>query len=258
MQGMRRAGLPAAAPFSRRPLAPLTLTLGLHLVLVLAWPGGAGRQPIGATPPEPAFVPVLRLAGPQPLPTVRQASPGLRPRANEPAEAAPVAVPTPLTPMPRPEPEPITQAPAAGGASAPAIELASELAPEPALAPASARAAAPASAPDGLLATSKAMAGPVDRALRNGASPITAEPDRKWERFAQAFAAARTGSVNTVTLDSHTAADGVVTYRKTAGNRVACYRSGSVGGPATVFGRPLDNQGAGSVPCPTGVRWARQ
>lgn len=102
------------------------------------------------------------------------------------------------------------------------------------------------------------MAGRVDRALRKGASPITAEPDRKWERFAEAFAAARTDIGNTVTLDSYTAPDGVVIYRKTVGRRVACYRTGSVGGPVNAFGRPLDTRGAGSVPCPAGVDWSRR
>jgi hypothetical protein len=116
----------------------------------------------------------------------------------------------------------------------------------------------PASAalPGELLASSKAMAGRVDRELRKGASVITAEPDRKWERFAEAFAAARKGASNTVTLDSYTAPDGVIVYRKTVGDRVSCYRSGSVGGLTTGFG-VADGHGAGKTSCPTGVSWAR-
>jgi hypothetical protein len=110
--------------------------------------------------------------------------------------------------------------------------------------------------PGDLLATSKAMAGRVDRELRKGASPITAEPERKWERFAEAFAAARKGGSGTVTLDSYTGPDGVIVYRKTVGSRVSCYRSGGVGGLVTGFGA-ADGHGAGNTTCPSGVRWTR-
>lgn len=120
----------------------------------------------------------------------------------------------------------------------------------------------PAALPGDLLASAKAMAGRVDGELRKGAgvimgaSVITAEPDRKQERFAEAFAAARKGASNTVTLDSYTAPDGVIVYRKTVGDRVSCYRSGSVGGLATGFG-VADGHGAGKTTCPGGVSWTR-
>ena len=65
--------------------------------------------------------------------------------------------------------------------------------------------------------------------------------------------AARTSVSRDTILESHTAADGVTIYRKTVGDRVACYRSGSVGGLG-----PADGGSAGSVShCPTGVSWTR-
>jgi hypothetical protein len=145
-------------------------------------------------------------------------------------------------------PAPAAQAP---DASPPSSDPAPASAPQD-----TASAALPAALPGELLASSKAMAGRVDRELRKGASVITAEPDRKWERFAEAFAAARTGGSNTVTLDSYTGPDGVIVYRKTVGDRVSCYRSGSVGGLATGFG-VADGHGAGKTTCPTGVSWTR-
>jgi hypothetical protein len=80
---------------------------------------------------------------------------------------------------------------------------------------------AAAALPGDLLASSKAMAGWVDRELRKGIPPIMAEPERKWERCAKAFADARKGAANTVTLDSYTAPDGVVLYRKTSPDSVS-------------------------------------
>lgn len=100
------------------------------------------------------------------------------------------------------------------------------------------------------------MAGRVERELREGSGPITAEPDRRWERFAEGFAAARGGAAGTVTLDRHTAPDGVVIYRKTVGGRTSCYRSGSVGGVVTGFGN-ADGHGAGGTTCPSNVSWKR-
>ncbi len=100
------------------------------------------------------------------------------------------------------------------------------------------------------------MAGAVDRALRNGSSPITAEPERKWERFAEAFAAARTSKSYTMTLESWTDPEGTVFYRKTIAGRKLCYKGGSVGGLVTGFGS-ADGRGAGGTPCPAGASWTR-
>lgn len=223
-----------------RPWTPLALTLGLHLLLVLAWFGAGQADMRGGLRREPpprvsVFVPVQPLSPPRP-----QALPD-----------------TP--PSPRQLRRPARTAPAPPAPDVPSITV---QAPVPAPAPVDADTAAvpqePASTalPGDLLTTSKAMAGRIDRALRKGASPITAEPERKWERFAEAVAGARTGATRVVTLDSYTSPDGVIIYRKTVGNRVACYRSGSVGGLVTGFGS-ADGQGAGSTDCPSGVRWTR-
>jgi hypothetical protein len=232
------------APYGMaRPWTPLALTLGLHLLLVLAWLGGARGDLRREPPPRVSvFVPV------QPPSPRRQAVPEAAPapeRVRQPLPAAP-ALPTVALP------EITVQARAA---PVPAADAGTATAPqEPAQNQTQQEGATP--LPGDLLASSKAMAGRVDRDLRKGASPITAEPERKWERFADAVAGARTGDARTVALDSYTSPDGVIIYRKTVGNRVACYRSGSVGGLVTGFGS-ADGQGAGSTPCPGGVRWTR-
>jgi hypothetical protein len=250
--------VPAWSP--SRPWTPLALTLCLHLLLVLAWLGGArgdlARQPTnglaGKLPPASAFVllrPPLRRAAPEPA----AAAVHPPPRRLRPPAALAVPPSTPAVTAARTAPA-TTAGP---GVSVPAFEpAAGAKAQAKAQADAQTEAAAPAALPGELLARSKAMAGPVDRELRKGGSPITAEPERKWERFAAAFAAARKDASRSVTLDSYTAPDGVVVYRKTVGGRVSCYRSGSVGGLVTGFGS-ADGQGAGTTSCPTGVSWTR-
>jgi hypothetical protein len=225
-----------------RPWTPLALTLGLHLLLVLAWLGGARGDLRREPPPRVSvFVPVQPLSPPRRL--VPEEAPAPE-RVRPPVLAAPALPSVGLSDIAVQAPAP-PQSPDAGLANPPQ---------EPAHNQAEQEGAR--SSPGDLLASSKAMAGRVDRELRKGASPITAEPERKWERFAEAFAAARAGAERTVTLDSYTSPDGVVTYRKTVGDRVACYRSGSVGGLVTGFGS-ADGQGAGSTNCPSGVRWTR-
>ena len=223
------AALPAHPPFTRRPLAPLALTLGLHLLLVLAWmsaPPGIQREVAG---PVSTFVLVQPTPASRPKPAASVAIP--RPRARLPV----------LVPVPMPAPAPAT------------TDTTDTTEPPEAATPAEALAAA---LPGELLAASKRMAGGLDRELRKGGSPgispIAAEPERTWERFAAAFAVARTGVRRDTILESYTAADGVIIYRKTVGERVACYRSGSVGGLG-----PADGQSAGKTSCPTGVSWTR-
>jgi hypothetical protein len=222
MPGMSGGAGPA---LSRRPLAPLALTLGLHLLLGLAWMQGASHG-LQREAPEAASTFVLV----EPTP------------ASRPKPAASLAIPRPRMPLPV-----LVLVPAPLPAPAPAASETSEAleAATPAEAPAP-------TLPGELLASSKRMAGGVDRALGKGSSPVTAESERKWERFAAAFAGARTSIGRDTILDSHTAADGVTIYRKTVGDRVACYRSGSVGGLG-----PADGQSAGKMPCPTGVSWTR-
>lgn len=242
----------AALPSGGRPWTPLALTLGLHLLLVLAWMGGAGRDALRA-PPQRASLPVWVRA----LPMPETAAPAPAPALQVPARA--------VRPPPRPSAPPAVALPApAADDATPATEAALASAPRPApSAPPAATAESPGLSGD-LLATSKRMAGAADRALHDvanaGATPITAEPDRKWERFAEAVGGARIAARGAVTLDSYTAGDGVVIYRKTVGGRVRCHASGSVGG--TVIGIPgstgrADSRSAGSVSCPTGVSWTR-
>ena len=212
-------GVPAPAP--SLSWGPLVLTLGLHLLLVLAWLLRPGVQPTGLAPAGRATMLVM-----------------VRP----PAPSA----------IPQPPPRPAAAARARPQAlSAPAATP--EAVPEPEASPAPADTeAAPAPMPGELLEASRRVAGTIARELRAAGSPISAEPDRKWERFAGMVAGARADAGRGVSVDSYTASDGVTIYRKTVGNRVRCYMSGSVGGLG-----PSDGHSAGQVACPTGVRWTR-
>lgn len=225
-----RIGVPAGS--ATVSWTPLALTLGLHLLLVLAWllrPGAPFVMP-AALERETVLVMVAPPARPTPPP---------RP-VSRPAKAVsqPTSQPAsrPITAPALPEPAP--QATPADAAIEAPVE--SELV------------QSDASASGDLLATSRAMAGRVDRALRKDSSPITAEPDRKWERFASMVASARTSHGMSGTVEQYTADDGITIYRKTDGSRVACYRGGSVGGIGTADGRT-----AGNIRCPPGVRWTR-
>ena len=225
---MTRGAVPAYA--ASRSWTPLALTLGLHLLLVLAWLTGVHGPAPEPAPGASSFVLVQALPRPQPKPDLPRPLPIPRTRLPD-AISGPSPVAAEPAAAPSREPEPVA-----------------EPQPDPAPAPA---------LPGDLLASAKAMAGRVDRELRQGSSPITAEPERKWERFAEAFAAARTGTADTVTLDSYTAPDGVVIYRKTVHGRASCYRSGSVGGLVTGFGN-ADGHGAGRTSCPSNVSWRRR
>jgi hypothetical protein len=217
-----------AAP---RSWTPLALTLGLHLLLVLAWLTGARGDRLPEAPQRAfTFVLVQPPARPKPAPDLPPPLP--LPRSHLPAS----------TNIPRP----VAAAPAVAASSqdaGPASTPRADPAPEAAL-------------PGELLKSSRAMAGRIDRELRKGSSPISAEPERKWERFAEAFDAARTSGDRTVTLDSYTSPDGVIIYRTTIGGKSSCYRSGSVGGLVTGFGN-ADLHGASIMECPRGLSWTR-
>lgn len=246
--------------FGRRTLSwgPLGFTAGLHLLLVLAWLYGPARMPVRPAAPrqEAAFVLVAPVGAPRAAPThERRPHQPARPRADA-AHATAIGLPPAQAPRGR---APLQAAQAADEAvpdthpdhdipADPTTDNAAFAAPG-AVPAATGHGAA---GPGDLLATSRRMAGRIDRELRKGGSPITAEPDRKWERFADAVAGARVAPAGDVTLAVHTAPDGVTIYRKTLGTRVRCYRSGSVGGPG-----PADGQSAGNIPCPTGVSWTR-
>ena len=222
-----RIGVPASSSVSWTTLA---LALGLHLLLVLAWLLRPGVQPGLQPSSERATLLVMVKPAARPLP------------------AAPRALPEPLrkaAPRPVARVLPAPEAAAAVEADTASLQL------EPVQAEV-ATPAAPAVPIGELLARSRALAGRISRELPPGDSTMTAEPVRKWEQFGALVAdARRTGSM-AGTLDSHTAADGVIVYRKIVGMRVRCYRSGSVGGI-----NPSDGQTAGNIPCPTGVRWTR-
>lgn len=226
----------------RRPWTPLALTLGLHLLLVLAWlTAGRGESAREApqrdsTQRDASFVLVQAFDRPKRAPDAPPPPPARsRALAGTPVQRRSVTAPAATTAAATTaaaEPEPAPAEPASDPALATAL-------------------------PGDLLRSSRAMAGAVDRALRNGSSPITAEPERKWERFAQAFAAARTGKSYTMTLESWTDPEGTVFYRKTIAGRKHCYRGGSVGGLVTGFGS-ADGRGAFATPCPSGASWTRQ
>ena len=215
------------APSRTVSWTPLVLALGLHLLLVLAWllrpavrvtelsPTERETMLVMVKPPRPAPA-----ASPQPLPRPLNRSrptPRMKPSAPPEQPTAPDAVA-------RPEPVP------ASGESG----------------------AVPAPLPGELLAASRRMAGRISREMHIGSSPITTEPEQKWGRFDAMVADARAGASRSVSLDSYTAPDGVIVYRKTVGDRVRCYVSGSVGGINTA-----DGHSAGNIACPTGVRWTR-
>ena len=223
-----RIGVPASS--ATVSLTPLALTLGLHLLLVLAWLLRPGVQPGLQPSSERATLLVMVKPAARPMPAAPRVLPEpVRKAASRPASRV----------LPAPEPA----AAALADAESPQLE------------PFEAEAATPTApvAPVGeLLARSRALAGRISREMPPGDSAMTAEPVRKWEQFGALVAdARRTGSM-AGTLDSHTAADGVIVYRKIVGMRVRCYRSGSVGGV-----NPSDGQTAGNIPCPTGVRWTR-
>lgn len=230
-----RGGVPASP--ATVSWAPLVLTLGLHLLLVLAWllrPGVQAPQP---APGERQTTLVMLAPPPRPAPAVV-------PRPTLPPRRAP-RVRTPTTP---------TQARAADTSEAQPIPAPVDAVTEAAMDATPDAAAGP--SPGALLASARRMAGRVDRELGNGASALGAAPERKWERFADTVASARIDTGSGVSLDSYVAPDGVTVYRKTVGNRVRCYRSGSVGGIVGSSGT-ADGHSAGNIACPTGVRWTR-
>lgn len=219
-----RIGVPASSSVSWTPLA---LTLGLHLLLVLAWLLRPGVQP-----------------GPQP--SAEHAT--LLVTVTPPARAIPAAPRALREPVRKPAQRPVARVLPASEPPAAVVTDAES----PQREPVQAEVAAPIASVGELLARSRALAGRISRELPPGDSAMTAEPAGKWERFGTQVADARkTGSMDG-TLDSHTAANGVIVYRKIVGSRVRCYRSGSVGGI-----NPSDGQTAGNIPCPTGVRWTR-
>jgi hypothetical protein len=213
---------------------PLAVTLGLHLLLVLAW---LARS---APPPHDASVEVMSVLVRVPAP-----APALRPKPLPPPKArrldAPVRVPTaPVLPAPATAVDPV----------APAISV-------PPAAPTASE----------LLARARQQAGAVDRELRGGkpAAPLSASGAQG--RLERGIAGAYIDRSRTVVTDSYTSPDGVVTYRIRQGEKVLCRKSGSVA-PGLEYSEAARAAGAGSagsattagfVSCPTGdVDWKRR
>ena len=228
----RRAGPCCLHGLPAPPWTPLVLTLGLHLLLVLAWltarAAAACRIRRSALLPSywsgrrrgPSRRPIFRHPRPFPVAAGRQPSisQGLSWRGQP--------------PLRRPGGRPASHKPALHASATEAL-------------------------PGDLLKSSRAMAGRIDRELRNGASPISAEPERKWERFAQAFAEARTSRSYSMTLEDYT--DGgrhcrlPQDHRRT--NELLPQRQRRR--PGHGLRQCRGGRGAGYTPCPTGVSWTR-
>lgn len=224
-----RIGVPAGS--ATVSWTPLVLTLGLHLLLVLAWLLRPGVQPVPQPPAERAALLVTVKPPTRPIPAAPRA---LREPVREPVRKPAQRPVARVLPAPEPAAAVVTDAES------------------PQLEPVQAEVAVPIASAGELLARSRALAGRISRELPPGDSAMTAEPAGKWERFGTQVADARKTGSMAGTLDSHVSADGVIVYRKIVGSRVRCYRSGSVGGI-----NPSDGQTAGNIPCPTGVRWTR-
>jgi hypothetical protein len=220
-----------------RDALPLGLTVGLHLLLVLAWL----MRPMPSRQREDAGLVSVMIPVLVPAPAPRAPRQRIV-RAARPARATngpPAAAPAPASAAPAsvaPEPEPERQAPAAepfaGAAPAP-----------PSL-----------SGDSELLGRSKRAAGGIDRALRGGKSEVPMEPDTPWARFRRGLEAAHVEPLLSEIRDSYTAPDGIVIYRARQGGRETCRQTGSVNFlPGGASGAGL----AGNVPCPKGVKWAR-
>lgn len=226
---------------ARRPALPLGLTLGLHLLLVLAWllrPATPARDDAARLVSVliPVLAPRTRL---EPVAPVKPQAPPLRvpaavapsPAMAGPGSAAPEPEPEPLSEPEREAPAPIVD-PFAGAAPAP-----------PSL-----------SADSELLGRARRAAGPIDRTLRGGKSEVPKEADTPWARLQRAADAAHAAPIFAETRDRYTSPDGTVIYRARQGKRQTCRQSGSVNFlPGGASGANL----AGDVPCPKGAQWDR-
>jgi hypothetical protein len=225
-------GFPSEA---RRPSwTPLALTLGLHLLIALAWlarpapPSDAGAEVMSVLVrvPAPALLPK-----PVPLPPTR-----MRHRDE------PVHVPSALATA--------LAIPSAPTDPAPSI-------PVPSSAPTSSE----------LLARARQQAGAIDRELRDGKPAAPLSVSGAQGRLERGIARAFVDRSHTAVMDIYTSPDGEVTYRMRMGDKVLCRKSGSVA-PGLEYSEGARLAGAGSagsattagfVPCPTAdVAWKRR
>lgn len=226
-----------AARSSSLSWTPLALTLGLHLLLVLAWrlqtqivPAAAPERLMEVIPLRPPASPAR--IRPLPPPASPQTPPARLPDSRRRLPAA-SALPAPTGP------------PAAPPAVVPAP-------PEP-IEPAAREAPLTLEGED-LLGAARRRAVEIDRQLRKGKSGVPEEANTPWSRFREGVAAAHVDRSPGALLEAYESPDGVVIYRTTQWGKQTCRMTGSVNfGP----GRAGGGNVAGDVSCPKGVRWRR-
>jgi hypothetical protein len=235
-----------------RPLRhawPLAVSLGVHLLLVLAWLqfGAKVRLPVEA--PQPLTVLLLPRPAPQPL-----------------RDDPPLPAPAPhAAHVPKPAPGAAASRPAPGPA-APAAQ-----APPPAVIALPAPPAPSASRPSAadILAAARQDIGKIDREVRgNKAAPLRAA-DSAWTRFEQRVDNAHIERGPAPVTEAYTAPDGVTYYRTKVGNSYVCRKTGT-GDPSSTWKNDREihanslstlgmGQTAGVVLCPESDRgWVRQ
>ncbi|WP_305821415.1 hypothetical protein [Massilia brevitalea] len=230
-------------PAARPNWTPLALTLGVHLLLVLAWRWQAQTLPLPVLPERLTELLPLR---PMPAPSV----------SVPPTAPPPSASTSPPKPLPAPRKTvstpPLASAPPAPADTAPAAQPDTAELPQPAEQPAG---DAPVTlAGEDLLAAGKRSAAAFDREQRKGKSGVPLEADTPWSRFRAGLAAAHIDRSLSMRLEKYESPDGVVIYRTTQGGKQTCRMTGSV-----VFGPGAAGGGsaAGNVTCPKGVSWER-
>lgn len=221
-----------AAGSATRPWTPLILTLGLHLLLVLAWRWQVQTAPVAAL--SERLIELVQVRPPPPSAATTPPRPLPPPRKTI-APPAPVAAPPPL-PVEAPPTDEAAAAQAPPAPAEPGNEAPVTLAGEE------------------LLSAARRSAAAFDREQRKGKSGVPLEADTPWSRFRAGLAAAHVDRSLSMRMEKYESPDGVVIYRTTQAGRQSCHMTG-----AAVFGpgRAGGGSAAGSVACPTGVRWER-
>lgn len=228
-------------PAARPNWTPLALTLGFHLLLVLAWRWQAQPVPLPALPER-----LIELLPMRPMPAPPAA---VAPPAPSRSAPPPTPLPAPRNTVPAPPP---ASAPPAPADTAPAVQPDTADMPQPSEQPAG---DAPVTlAGEDLLAAGKRSAAAFDRETRKGKSGVPLEANTPWSRFRSAVAAAHIDRSLSMRMEKYESPDGVVIYRTTQNGKQTCRMTGSV-----VFGPGAAGGGsaAGDVACPKGVSWER-
>jgi len=272
----------------RRSRIALALTIGVHLLAVWLWlqqrpsrpprpagtpdvvtillrPAGAPRVSSPASEPAPASL-STQAAQQRPQTALMRDDSAERTRAVRLHDLPPIPYVPPVVPPVVPS-APSSSFPSSSESS-PAAPAAAAQAPSAdatdARAPASGAntPAAAASTGSGFTAgLGRRQAGRIDRELRAGKSGVPTQADTPWARFERGLEAAHVESSMSAHLDSYTAPDGVVIYRRRVGGRIVCYRTGSVSGGVDPALGALGTRGvndAGSIPCPSTAQWKQE